>query len=738
MSAGQHQKRSAEQRIRDAQMSALFNVSARTTYIPLLVLIALGLLHLPTVSPLLIGSLIAGYVLLKHLTERLRALHLSMAEDADRAALVRRYAVLSTLTGAIWGAAALFFDSSDEALNSLRALTIMGVITTSAITRASHLSVYYGFVLASAVPFVCYFLLRGGDYDIVIGAFSVVYFATISLWARYLNRRERRSLRLAFANQDLLAELEQARKQAVSAKELAEADLRRTSASLANAQRLARIGHWDFDASSSTLFWSQQLYRLLEVEPGQGTPSFDHLLSRVHPEDSAKVEAAINSARRNGEAYVMDYRIVPPGRGVRYIHENCEVVVNPVTGAQRISAILQDVTQLRLAEEAAREGQEYLRNVLESVSDIIAIIGENGELSYVNAAVTPVLGYPAEVVVGRKMFEFIHPDSLATAHGALAQSLSMPGVRDSVVLKLRHADNRFPELEITGRNMTDNPLVRGVVIVARDVTQRRRIEAEMRQAKEEAEIANAAKSSFVANMSHELRTPLNAIIGFSELMQSEMLGPLGDSRYVDYADDIHRSGTHLLELINDILDLSKIEAGKETLKEEPVNIVDCLDVCLRLLGEQRERQSIEVVMEEGMGDRRLFGDVRKIKQILLNLLSNAAKFTPEGGAILVNCGLTDNGGFRIVVRDQGIGMAPEDIRRALRPFSQVDNSQAKKYQGAGLGLSISRALVRLHGGRLWIDSTPGEGTAVELTFPSRRTVAAVDGNGTDVSLTQAL
>ena len=132
MSAGQHQKRSAEQRIRDAQMSALFNVSARTTYIPLLVLIALGLLHLPTVSPLLIGSLIAGYVLLKHLTERLRALHLSMAEDADRAALVRRYAVLSTLTGAIWGAAALFFDSSDEALNSLRALTIMGVMLRAA------------------------------------------------------------------------------------------------------------------------------------------------------------------------------------------------------------------------------------------------------------------------------------------------------------------------------------------------------------------------------------------------------------------------------------------------------------------------------------------------------------------------------------------------------------------------------------------------------------------------------
>ena len=469
------------------------------------------------------------------------------------------------------------------------------------------------------------------------------------------------------------------------------------------------------------MYWSGQLFRLLEIEPGQGVPSFDHLLSRVHPDDCTMVEAAIDKARKTGQGYALDYRIVPPGSGLRHVRENCEVAQNPVTGAWRISAILQDVTQLRLAEEAARQGQDYLRNVLESVSDIIAIIGENGKLIFVNAAITPVLGYTAEEVIGRNVFELLHPDDFGAGHAAMLQGTSENGTNVPAILRLRSATNTYPELEIVGRNMTDSPLVRGLVVVARDVTQRRRIEEAMRQAKEEAEMANAAKSSFVANMSHELRTPLNAIIGFSELMQQQLLGPLGDERYVGYADDIHRSGTHLLELINDILDLSKIEAGKDTLAEQTVDVAECIQACLRLLGGRSDSANCDIVVRNDAADVRLFADKRKVKQIILNLLSNAVKFTLNGGQITVACNLVDDGGFRIVVRDQGIGMNPEDIKRALRPFSQVDNSEAKSFQGAGLGLSISRALVRLHGGTLWIDSQPGHGTSVEVIFPPERT-----------------
>lgn len=711
---------SAESRIREAQIDALFNVSAKTTHIPLAVLVVLCVLHLPTVPMALIGSLLAIYILLKHLTERLRAQYRQRAEDSDRMPFARRYAVLSTLTGAAWGVAALFFDSGDEALNSLRALTIVCVITTSAITRASYLPAYAGFVLAASIPFVAYYLFRGGEYDLVIGAFAVIYFATTSLWARHLNRRERESLTLAFANEELLAELEQARRQAVSAKEHAEADLRRTSASLANAQRLARVGHWDYDSRDGRLDWSQQLYRLLEVEPGYGGPSFDHLLSRVHPEDCPRVESAMRRACYKGEDYTLDYRVLLPTGGLRYVKETCEVA-EAAGGGWLASAILQDVTDLRQAEQSVRERQEYLRGLLESVSDIIVTVEPSGKLTYANAAIESVLGYNAEDMVSTNVLDLCHPGDVERAKRALELGMSGGGIRTPAVIRFRTAADSYLELEVVGRVLTENPL-QGMIVVARDVSHRRRFESALRQAKEEAEMANAAKSSFVANMSHELRTPLNAIIGFSEMIAKQLVGPIGNDSYVDYARDINRSGTHLLELINDILDLSKIEAGKETLDEEVLDVGECIESVLYLVGGRRVNLKTRFETVINAGETRLYADARKLKQVLINLLSNADKFAPDGSPIRVACDLDEGGCYRLVVSDRGIGMSPEDIKTAFRPFTQVDNSQAKKYQGAGLGLSISRALVRLHNGRLWIDSKPGEGTAVKITFPPERTL----------------
>jgi signal transduction histidine kinase len=239
-------------------------------------------------------------------------------------------------------------------------------------------------------------------------------------------------------------------------------------------------------------------------------------------------------------------------------------------------------------------------------------------------------------------------------------------------------------------------------------------------ARDEAEYANRAKSQFLAVMSHELRTPLNAIIGFSEIMYAEPYGALGDKRYKQYVQDIHNSGGHLLSIINDILDLSKIEAGQADLNEEEVDLPALIGAVQRIMQERAAKADLTFECESGEGLPWVRADRRALKQILLNLLANAVKFTPKGGKVGLRMAVDDEGGLRMTVYDTGIGMDPRDIPRALSAFGQVDTSWSRRYEGAGLGLPISRALVRLHGGTLELESQPGMGTAVTVRLPPER------------------
>jgi len=243
---------------------------------------------------------------------------------------------------------------------------------------------------------------------------------------------------------------------------------------------------------------------------------------------------------------------------------------------------------------------------------------------------------------------------------------------------------------------------------------------ELITARDEAENANRAKSQFLAVMSHELRTPLNAIIGFSEIMFAEPYGPLGDKRYKQYVQDIHNSGGHLLSIINDILDLSKIEAGQAELNEEEVDLSALIAAVRRIMQERATSAALTFACESGEGLPWVRADRRALKQVLLNLLSNAVKFTPKGGQVGVRMAIDDDGGLRIVVYDTGIGIAAQDIPRAMSAFGQVDASWSRRYEGAGLGLPISQALVRLHGGTLELESQPGTGTTATVRFPLER------------------
>jgi signal transduction histidine kinase len=224
-------------------------------------------------------------------------------------------------------------------------------------------------------------------------------------------------------------------------------------------------------------------------------------------------------------------------------------------------------------------------------------------------------------------------------------------------------------------------------------------------------------------MSHELRTPLNAIIGFSEIMQSQTLGPVGNPRYLEYLGDIMESSHHLLGVINDILDVAKAETGRLELIEESVDIASELRLTDRLFAEQVAEAGVALVIDVPDVLPRLLADRRKIRQILLNLISNAIKFTPPGGEVTVSAALEREGGMTLVIADTGIGIARDDIARALTPFGQVESSLARRYEGAGLGLPLTRALAQRHGGTMVLESEPGKGTRVYVRLPRERVIA---------------
>jgi signal transduction histidine kinase/HAMP domain-containing protein len=264
----------------------------------------------------------------------------------------------------------------------------------------------------------------------------------------------------------------------------------------------------------------------------------------------------------------------------------------------------------------------------------------------------------------------------------------------------------------------------GFVIIASDITLLKERETVLREAKEQAESASRSKSEFLANMSHELRTPLNAVLGFSEIIRDAIMGPV-DARYQEYANDIYTAGRHLLSLINDVLDLSKIEVGRLELQEEDVDIAEVVATCNRIIEGRAKEAELEVAVNIASELPLVRADARRLKQIVLNLLSNAVKFTPAGGRIIISAATLPSGEPIISVSDTGIGMRSEDVALALEPFRQIDGALNRRYEGTGLGLPLVQRLVQLHGGALSIKTAPGAGTTITLRLPADRCIREV-------------
>jgi signal transduction histidine kinase len=256
--------------------------------------------------------------------------------------------------------------------------------------------------------------------------------------------------------------------------------------------------------------------------------------------------------------------------------------------------------------------------------------------------------------------------------------------------------------------------------LARAIERLGSVNAQLQETQALAEAANKAKSEFLSNMSHELRTPLNAIIGFSEIIKDQAFGPVGQPRYSEYANDIYESGRSLLQLINDVLDLSKVEAGKMELQRTFVDVADTLGRCMRLIKDRAAKSRVQLETAFDPSVPLLFADEGRLRQIGLNLLSNAVKFTPAGGKVRVSSSVDPSGAIAIAVSDTGIGMSAADVKVALERFGQAASSLSRPYEGTGLGLPLTKAMVDLHGGHLDITSAPGKGTTVTVTFPPQQ------------------
>jgi PAS domain S-box-containing protein len=436
------------------------------------------------------------------------------------------------------------------------------------------------------------------------------------------------------------------------------------------------------------------------------------------PEEDAQRAVRMENAVETLEICSFEYRVRDGQDVIRWIRQSMMPRREP-DGSIVFAGVMRDITR----EKEAEDEVEMLRSVVVRSSDSIAIFesqpvgtSRNSRIVYVNEKFTDLFGWSMEELVGAPI-ETLQPSNLNVEAARQMTAALLRNDGQPIEFETRGKDGRifWVEMRISTIQRFDNGGFRWTVI-SRDISERRNTQMELLRAKEEAEAGNRAKSNFLANMSHELRTPLNAIIGFTELIEQGVERTGWTPSYGEYLVDVSESGRHLLDLINTILDLSKIEAGSLRLNVAPTNVCELVNSSLALVSSLARAGNITLTTDLPADCPEISGDFIKLKQVLLNILSNAIKFTPAGGRIETRVVFSDDTAV-IAINDTGVGIAAADLERVTLPFFQVETTLSRKFTGSGLGLSIARELVILHGGKLEIDSTEGQGTTVRMVLP---------------------
>jgi len=497
-----------------------------------------------------------------------------------------------------------------------------------------------------------------------------------------------------------------------------------------------RCGLWDWDLARGRIFWSQSMFDILGLKAKDDLLSFGDVSTLTHPDDLRLYDLAAELAEATTTFIDHAFRMRHADGHWVWLRARCELVRQPGEAGLHLIGIAVDITEQKNLVEKTMAADMRLRDAIETIPEAFVLWDADNRLVLCNSnfqdlhnlpdeAITVGASYEAVVAAGRKP---------VVRSRAITGGPNIPGAR---TFEAELEDGRW--LHISERRTKDG----GYVSVGTDITalkthEEKLIESEKRLTatvadvraseqrlaelaekyaveKTRAEEANQAKSKFLANMSHELRTPLNAIIGFSEIMESGMFGPLGTEKYNEYCSDIRRSGEYLLDVINDILDMAKIEAGRIRLDFEELDLDGLLAEAIRVVAARAQDKQLELAtrISPVLGLR---ADRRALKQIMLNLLSNAVKFTTAGGRVIVR-GRAVKDCIMLTIADTGIGIDKEALTRLGRPFEQVESQLTKSHHGSGLGLAIAKSLVELHGGRMGIRSTLGRGTLVVVRLP---------------------
>jgi two-component system, cell cycle sensor histidine kinase PleC len=502
-----------------------------------------------------------------------------------------------------------------------------------------------------------------------------------------------------------------------------------------------RCGLWDWDLSRGRIFWSQSMFTMLGLGSRSDLLTFGEVNALVKSDDIDLF--AIADQLISGEIDHIDqtFRMQHTDGHWIWLRVRCELSQGTDAGLHLIG-IAVDITEQKSLAEKTVEADLRLRDAIETIPEAFVLWDASNRLVLCNSHFQRLHKLPDSAVIPGTSYEtVIEVGRMPEIRTRLQESAQTPGARTfeaqldngswlhiserrtkdggyvsvgTDITRIKEHEQKLVENDLRLR-ATVNDLRRSQSALERQALELADLAEKYSQEKSRAEEANQTKSKFLANMSHELRTPLNAIIGFSEIMESEMFGALGSEKYQEYCHDILTSGHYLLEVINDILDMSKIEAGRMKLDMEPLDLSRTLAESLRVvLGRAQDKQLVlDTDIEQTIS---MVADRRATKQILVNLLSNAVKFTPEGGKIVVRSQLLVD---RIVllIADTGIGIAPQSLKRLGRPFEQVESQLTKTYHGSGLGLAIARSLTQLHGGSMKLRSRLGSGTVVRVSLP---------------------
>ncbi len=464
--------------------------------------------------------------------------------------------------------------------------------------------------------------------------------------------------------------------------------------------------------------WTKTLGYSCEESVGKTTGELDLYA------DPGDRDALYREFKRGGGVRAFESRLKAKDGHLVFVRMYADIL--EIDGEEVVLAVAYDESERKRVEGALNESEERFSTIAETTPVAITISrSSDGSLIYVNPKVEEMFGRLPDGVTRHKTIEFYqNPED----RKALVARLRKKGSVQNYEIALQGvAGDPIPALvSMEQISYNGEPAILAAI---HDISDRKRIENALWAAKEEAEVANRTKSEFLANMSHELRTPLNAILGFSEILESGLVGDLSEKQK-EYVNDIHASGGHLLSLINDVLDLSKIELGEMDIADEEIDLGEAVKTCARLMTDRLERGGLHLRTQLCDPPVSIRGDGRKVKQVILNLLSNAVKFTEAGGTITVRGGMDEAGCAYLAVSDTGIGMSPDEMEKALAVFGQVDSGMDRNFEGTGLGLPLSKSLIEGHGGKLEIESEPGVGTTVTVSFPAERVIRT----GSDAAL----